>query len=149
MADVSKIDIDGEQWDIKDETARNLIENINNKVNLMSEYTTTEKEIGTWVDGKKLYRLVITGHTNNRVFRRDLASFNIETLIKINGTVNASNQYYLPIPYRFIEDSTHLDTYYTYVLYDIVNKYLDLRMGLASYFASTDIYLVLEYTKAN
>lgn len=46
MADVSKIKIDNGIYDIKDTTARNNFD----------IYTTYEKRIGTWINGKPLYR---------------------------------------------------------------------------------------------
>ena len=47
MADISKIKIDTDTYDIKDTTARD-------KYN----YSSSEQEIGKWIDGNTLYRKV-------------------------------------------------------------------------------------------
>ena len=47
MADVSKIKIESATYDIKDTTARNKF-----------NYSSSEQEIGTWIDGNTLYRKV-------------------------------------------------------------------------------------------
>ena len=45
MADISKIKIEANTYDIKDNTARAKF-----------NYTANEQEIGTWIDGKTLHR---------------------------------------------------------------------------------------------
>ena len=80
MAEVHIVDIDGEQWDIKDLPLTNRINNEN-------KWSTTEiKTSKTWINGKPIYRLVAvclhqgsTGSTSkyNGV---DMTNYNMEQL---------------------------------------------------------------------
>lgn len=57
MADVKIIDIDSEQWNIKDQEARNQIAILEEKVTKNFTYSTDEVDTGKkWIDGKKIYR---------------------------------------------------------------------------------------------
>jgi hypothetical protein len=63
------------------------------------EYSTTEKVVGTWINGKPIYRKVIDfGALPNASTKRvDHNITNIDEVIKIGGTVN-DNGSYQPIP---------------------------------------------------
>lgn len=65
----------------------NAINEINNKFN----YSTTETKIGTWIDGKPVYRIVIEYTTTSQAnlgYNIDVSSLNIETMIKAEGVGN-------------------------------------------------------------
>ena len=57
-------------------------------------YSTTEQPIGTWIDGKTIYRTVLDYHNSplNGNASVDVTSLNIDTLINTNalGTDNSS-----------------------------------------------------------
>ena len=57
MAEVHIVDIQGEQWDIKDLPLTERVAVLESKTAKNFEYSTTEQEIGKWLDGKKHYRL--------------------------------------------------------------------------------------------
>lgn len=56
MADISKIKIESSTYDIKDSTARDY--NI---------YSSTEKIIGKWIDGRNIYRKVVTYNNTSTI----------------------------------------------------------------------------------
>ena len=66
-------------------------------------YATTERRVGTWIDGKPLYRRVITANTgsvnaDNTVL--DMSSWNIDKVVNYNGMLHeATNSFthYMPI----------------------------------------------------
>ena len=60
MADVKIIDIDNEQWNIKDQEARNRIAALEKNFNFLTTYSTNETLTGEkWIDGKPIYRKVV------------------------------------------------------------------------------------------
>lgn len=63
--------------------------------NALHEYSTTEKEVGKWVDGKKIYEIVVP-MTNN--LSSDLSDLNIDTIIKLDAPGEYS-------PIKFTMDS--------------------------------------------
>ncbi len=58
-------------------------------------YSTTEQVIGTWIDGKPLYRKVITGNLTGETTNYNYAEFylptTIETLVRLNGSMKTNN----------------------------------------------------------
>lgn len=62
MADIKKIDIKGEKWDIKDEVARGRLETLEKNFGYFTMYSETEMNTNQkWIDGKDIYRKVISG----------------------------------------------------------------------------------------
>lgn len=62
MANVRKIDIKGNQWDIKDEEARNRLKTLEENFASFTVYSETEMNTNQkWIDGKDIYRKVISG----------------------------------------------------------------------------------------
>lgn len=53
---VKELEIAGTVYPIEDATARQTLEKL-------TTYSTTEQEIGKWIDGKKIYRRVFKGET--------------------------------------------------------------------------------------
>lgn len=100
-------------------------------------YSTSEQRIGTWIDGKPLYRKVITGTTNLTAgdLVIDLSSLNINYISKMDGTVGTNFDYK---PINFYLDGNYISTRYAYG-----------KMYLASTNAYTNLpfTMVLEYTK--
>jgi hypothetical protein len=63
---------------------------IKNAVNNATTYSTSETRIGTWIDGKPIYRRVVPFDaskvpTNNTIEIADLSSWNIDLAITIRG----------------------------------------------------------------
>lgn len=62
MAEIRKIDIKGNQWDIKDEEARNQLKTLEENFNSFTVYSETEMNTKQkWIDNKDIYRKVISG----------------------------------------------------------------------------------------
>lgn len=147
MAEVHIVDIDGEQWDIKDLPLTTRVAALEEKTAKNFEYSTTEQEIGKWLDGKKHYRLIVTGSTQTRSASINLTDKNIANITKINGTCIADNQYIFPLPYFFPFSVNTFNNYYNYAYYDLQRKVMDLSFGNASYFDNVTFNIEIEYTK--
>lgn len=50
-------------------------------------YSTTEKRIGTWIDGKPLYRKVLTGTSTSGQYGISVSSLSIDTPVKIDVSI--------------------------------------------------------------
>lgn len=110
----------------------------------LEEYSTTETRIGTWIDGKPLYRKVLTldisksgGHNIN------VASLNISQLTLMRGIFNDTQYNYMfPVP-----DYGDPDTRF-YLSYDVINKLAHYETG-AKYGINGKLIVTIEYTKVN
>lgn len=103
-----------------------------NYVNSLNTYSTTEEvKIGTWIDGKPLYRIVASINLQDYTSWTNLVHIsNLKRVINIYGSLNNIN-----IP-RYESPS-----YFTQFLYE--NNYIKVMCN-----GNTgDGYLVIEYTK--
>lgn len=78
-------DFDSSKWDLVP-----VIDNMKINSKLMNEYSTTEQTIGTWIDGKPIYRKVYqftTPSTENSWESMGQTGANIETVVDFRGTV--------------------------------------------------------------
>lgn len=74
-------------------------------VNIENNYSTTEQAIGAWVDGRTVYRKVITGTTGSGNIEDVLHGItNFGTVINIYGYIHASNGEGQPIQ-RVVPDN--------------------------------------------
>lgn len=107
-------------------------------------YSTDEREVGVWYNGKPIYALTVHNDTlapevNIETNIADLSAYNIDTVVSIDaidhmvrsaGSVN-----------RWMPDASYLETFY-----DPSSKYLKFRQSYAGS-ASNDLYITLLYTK--
>ena len=118
-----------------------------NYVNGLNTYSTTETRVGTWINGKPLYRTVIqfTTATTETALTIDVSSLNIDRLVKLDGT-NGTNTDTRPINFFIMFGTT---SYYVSARYTgasgsdpdrVLVQYSTAYGGLLS-------YLILEYTK--
>lgn len=110
-------------------------------------YSTTEQRVGTWIDGKPLYRITIDcGNLPNKGTTKDVYfSPEIDTVTNISGIANSST-FALPFP-----------TTYSAYMFDGVKIYCRLRKDLKCVqirmedgtLGSTDFncFVAMEYTK--
>lgn len=147
MADASIIDIGGVQWFVKDKDARDRVTILEEKVAANFEYSEEEKQVGVWIDGRPLYRLVIQGFSTNRNVTINLSDKNIADLTKIEGICRASSQYSMPILHYLARNTTELGEIYSYVIFNETSKILEVTLGNKSYYDSVRVILQLEYTK--
>lgn len=107
-----------------------------------NHYTTTEKRIGTWIDGKPLYRKVITGTTtagNDLDISKNSISANIEKFVYFGGTTVQSNNNISLIPY-YNSETDRTSIYYA-------NHLNAIRIRAGSEYGFGNISLIVEYTK--
>lgn len=111
-------------------TANNLNE-MQNILNDKFNYTQEEQRIGTWIDGKPIYRIVASINLQNHTSWTNLVHIsNLKRVINIYGSLNNAN-----IP-RYESPS-----YFTQFLYE--NNYIKVMCNGNN----GDGYLVIEYTK--
>lgn len=147
MADASIIDIGGTQWTIKDKVARERVTTLEEKTSANFDYSLEEKEIGKWIDGKKLYRLILQGNTTTRLIEINITDKNVKNITKMAGVFTPTNLNTRPFCYS---DSSIVDglTDRTAVLY-----YRQIDNNIVASFSSSDIYsnisyiIQIEYTK--
>ena len=120
----------------------NSIETINTKLTNLSTYSTEEVKTGeTWIDGKPIYRKVITGTLNKAgsSFIASLSTLNYETIIKLDVVVQNTD----PITSQFYSDTTSNVRCY------IIPSSKSLKIDIGSRYPTVplDYVIILEYTK--
>lgn len=111
----------------------------NNTIN----YSTNEQVIGTWVDGKPLYRKTyqISSISSSNADLVDIRSLNIETVVKLYGTLNSqanTGVYTYPMP---LYDSSS-----NYSVLFKSDYYIRGRASIGSG-SFHSCYITIEYTK--
>ena len=147
MADASIIDIGGTQWNVKDKDARERVTTLEEKTSANFDYSLDEKVIGTWMDGKPLYKLLVKGTTTDKRVTIVLSDKNIEEITSITGVCNANNMYNIPICFYFAENETGMQKNYTFMYYIREQKSLFIGFGDAEEYSKVTFYIQLEYTK--
>lgn len=115
----------------------------------MGAYSTTETVIGTWVDGKPIYRKVVqltsTSLSSSKWLYIDVSNDNIETIIDVKGTVNLTST--LGTKNQLIQRTvTDAITTYGIGLGDMNSTQIGIQFG-TSYTQLNSGYLIYEYTK--
>lgn len=112
-------------------TANNLNE-MQNILNDKFNYTQEEQRIGTWIDGKPLYRKVITGTTIDGDKDIDLTNLNIYETINVSG---------------FCGNEKPVNFYYGG--YSISTRFSGSHLYLfaSTPYANLNYRIILEYTK--
>ena len=116
----------------------NLVSAIN-EVNGKDTYSTNEIAIGTWVDGKTIYRKTITlgvVGTTEKGFKAGIS--NLKEVVSMQGMVQWSG-YWLPV--GFINTTENRTTYMFYMPND------DTIRAKCDFGNTTKAYCTLEYTK--
>lgn len=147
MADASIIDIGGVQWNVKDKDARDRVTSLEEKTSANFDYAEAEKEIGTWIDGKKLYRLIVKGNTTTRRAKVSVSDKNIDTVTSINGVTIDKNGTVYPTCFYYASNTSEIGQNYVFMYYDNPGKLLFLGFGNASHFSDVDFIVQIEYTK--
>ena len=105
-----------------------------------NKYSTTEEVIGTWIDGKPLYRKSFNyTATTGEVIVADLSSLNIDTVCHMYGNFKDGNALIESIPF-------YLHSAYTVVpFYKLADKSLRLTVNIGN--LSCPGVVIIEYTK--
>lgn len=128
-------------------TANNLNEMqnvINNNISkeILHVYSTSEKRVGTWTNGKPIYEITlyynVTGNTST-----DIASLNAEEIIDYNSMCyrygNSSGDWEKPY---YISSSDYFRSFVR-----TSTKKIETRITISSLFATYQIRTTLRYTK--
>ena len=120
------------------------------KNSIINNYSTSEQRIGTWINGKPIYRKIIARdrlQTNNGNIIQ-IKDINLEEIVKLDGVVSDRNGgnyicYSLNTP---VDDTNSYDNSKIFTFYDrgnIVSYVGEWRTLTKKY----DIRIILEYTK--
>lgn len=104
-------------------------------------YSLEETKIGTWVDGKPLYRKVIELTNTSRNFSISTTIDNLENVIGLKGLLYQGTARY-PLPYLSVTDSN----YNVEMGIDINSNVFYFKLGTAIILNQT-ILIIIEYTK--
>lgn len=130
----------------------NGLSDLSNQLSGLSKkgvYSSNEVEIGTWIDGKPIYRKVFQGitptQTTNGIALANLSNLNIDDIIHMYGRVKSSNGDYLNlVPHSYSYKgavAAELPLWYSYT---DKNLYYSL---VGTDYASGSLYVIVEYTK--
>ena len=103
-------------------------------------YSTTEQAIGTWIDGKPIYRKVFNyTATTGDINVADLSSLNIDTMCHMYGNFKDGNALIESIPF-------YAHSQYTVIpYYNLKDKSLRLTVNIAN--LTCPGVVIIEYTK--
>ena len=125
----------------------NVLNDVKDYVDNSNSYSTEEiKTGGTWIDGKPIYRKVITAtlQTNEQVLNLTVPPQN-KSLVSIKGILSKGNVDFV-IPYCFIDGSS---TFQIYTYCQGQNLYIIPRSSDGTYFtAGCTVRVIVEYTKS-
>ena len=115
-----------------------------NYVNNLNTYSTTEKRIGTYTDGRPLYRKTITGTLTGgdvtQTIAHNISNIDINTIKTSGSAVSSSNQaWYIPMWFPVSGSSGYIT-----VRVDATNIYFNCT---SSYFTNRPFRLDIEYAK--
>ena len=147
MADASIIDIGGVQWNVKDNEARDRITYLEEKTSANFDYSEEEKIIGTWIDGKPIYRLVIQANVTNRNLIIPEEDKNIKDIISIKGVFKTSTNVVYPFNTFSPYNAQNLTKYYSVTMYRELTKDIYVGFGDDSMYDNVKVILQYEYTK--
>lgn len=114
-----------------------MVDNIYDDMTKSDVYSTTETAIGTWINGKTIYRKVIqftTGSSDSSMIYNDN---NLDTLIKATGFISYGSGYHKIGGYAN-------SSYYSLIQYNSSEKKLYIYY---KGYSSKNGYMILEYTK--
>lgn len=120
-------------------------------------YSTDEVRIGTWIDGKPLYRITITGtlNTTNGAWK-DFPLFTanyIDNVVSMIGMIKigSSNNAFWSIPFTRVTDSSFSNREYAYMNYNKSTANFSIVAyhpnGYANVYSGKTFFATIEYTK--
>ena len=115
------------------------LEQLTTDVENKHTYSTEEQVIGTWIDGKPIYRKVIPGLTKNGSIEHNIS--NLDYVINIKGICKKTNGNFEPIPRL----TTGTVSQYGIGIGDISSTSIYFEKG--SSVSISESYIIIEYTK--
>ena len=113
-----------------------------NGKDISNTYSTTEQVVGTWIDGKPIYRKVIdTGTLPNATSKSVPTGIsNLENIISFKGIAyNPNSSTFIPLPYPSVASSQTIMLYFSNGNINFLSQY--------NFSIYTQSYIVIEYTK--
>ena len=109
-------------------------------VNKLNTYSTTEQRIGTWIDGKPLYRKVYDfGSAPNNTTKTLAANItNLSAITKIYGFATTTAGYVTPLPQVVANGQNQIQLFF-----NNNNVSITTTSDKSTYYC----YVILEYTK--
>lgn len=104
-----------------------------------NKYSTTEEVVGTWYDGKPLYRKVVKGNITSTDQTLFVVNANVDTMVFISGYDCPDGTYYFPFNYA------QTGSIYKSIFYKKDTDTIEFRSN--SYNPGEVYVVVLEYTK--
>lgn len=108
-------------------------------------YSTEEQVIGTWIDGKPIYRRVIEStlpnvETDATLVNKNMyiTECNVETMVTLRGVVNISGV--------FVYSNQTWNDYFFYLNYLSNEKIISVTLNRITW-ANKPLIVILEYTK--
>lgn len=113
---------------------------INNNLINMSQYSTNEIKIGTWIDGKPLYRKVLSG-TLPTGSGDNTFSISNSRIVSVNGFVNSQYGIWFNTNGYFTEAGYIISCYL-----NGARNTITLKCG-SFYNSDSQYFMIVEYTK--
>lgn len=136
MADVKIVDIDGSQWSMKDQEARNKIAELETLISNDNTYSTEEiKTSKKWIDGKPIYRKIIFGKITETAQNINHHIENIDSYVKLEP--------YMTIDALFYPSFNTGNYYFTISASSKTQLVLQTIQG----YVNSNYRVTLEYTK--
>lgn len=132
--------------DMTDVTFNNLKENDVLKYNgstwinsdNLHEYSTEEKVVGKWIDGKPIYEKVI--HVVNFIIgNNEIQLENLDTIINYSGNLILTDYPGYKRVFPYIQNNSNAKV--------VINHYNNTKFVVASAFNCNTIYITIQYTK--
>lgn len=131
-----------EDLETEDKTIIGAINEVNSKPSGVV-YSSDEVEIGTWIDGSKIYRKVVTysGAISSSPFEINCSALNIDIITVYNISVkkNDGATYFIPYAHS-IDTRNNIQAYYSGT-----RKVLSLNGAIID--SNSKVIAILEYTK--
>ena len=132
---IRRYDLDNTKiYDFLDE----LVETSNKK----DTYSTNEQIIGTWIDGKPIYRKVITFTPTEVAGSQNYGVSNVENIISLQGFMYYNSDNILPLNFSFEQGST---VYYS--LFRASAQKGVIKYDMSSLYVNKAVSVIIEYTK--
>lgn len=108
-------------------------------------YSTTEKRIGTWVDGKPIYRKVFIinkADTSNSNINITHAISNLDLFVNVYGSIKRTDNIMNTVPNVNVSSTSYLVR-----IGDLDSSLIRVRLGEDIYNSMSILNIVAEYTK--
>lgn len=123
--------------------------NVDGEKMYYDNYSTSEKVIGKWIDGRNLYRKVInitSINTNANATDVSISLSNLNEIVNIGGSVRTNSGQYKPVTSVYV-DGNGVQTRYIFSVYTVYSTTLTVSYGdwWKNVFGKANI--IIEYTK--